>query len=121
MWPEGDEALPADAQDLITRLLRQCPLERLGTGTHGSPLSGDLAPRFSSSLHGFESKACPATLGVLREGLLLGVPPRKAAQGSCLSFFKPFAVCGGETVLFGMGAGASQVLTRVSLPGRRCT
>lgn len=33
MWPEGDEALPADAQDLITRLLRQCPLERLGTGT----------------------------------------------------------------------------------------
>uniref|UniRef100_A0A674GB70 non-specific serine/threonine protein kinase n=1 Tax=Taeniopygia guttata TaxID=59729 RepID=A0A674GB70_TAEGU len=31
MWPEGDEALPADAQDLITRLLRQCPLERLGT------------------------------------------------------------------------------------------
>uniref|UniRef100_A0A8B9BEP5 non-specific serine/threonine protein kinase n=1 Tax=Anser brachyrhynchus TaxID=132585 RepID=A0A8B9BEP5_9AVES len=35
MWPEGDEALPADAQDLITRLLRQCPLERLGTGTCG--------------------------------------------------------------------------------------
>uniref|UniRef100_A0A674JAR6 non-specific serine/threonine protein kinase n=1 Tax=Terrapene triunguis TaxID=2587831 RepID=A0A674JAR6_9SAUR len=32
MWPEGDEALPADAQDLITRLLRHCPLERLGTG-----------------------------------------------------------------------------------------
>ncbi|XP_067168803.1 microtubule-associated serine/threonine-protein kinase 3 isoform X1 [Apteryx mantelli] len=32
VWPEGDEALPADAQDLITRLLRQCPLERLGTG-----------------------------------------------------------------------------------------
>uniref|UniRef100_A0A8D0GQW3 non-specific serine/threonine protein kinase n=1 Tax=Sphenodon punctatus TaxID=8508 RepID=A0A8D0GQW3_SPHPU len=35
MWPEGDEALPDDAQDLITRLLRHCPLERLGTGgTH---------------------------------------------------------------------------------------
>ncbi|XP_050625400.1 microtubule-associated serine/threonine-protein kinase 3 isoform X25 [Macaca thibetana thibetana] len=35
MWPEGDEALPADAQDLITRLLRQSPLDRLGTGgTH---------------------------------------------------------------------------------------
>uniref|UniRef100_A0A7M4FGA3 non-specific serine/threonine protein kinase n=1 Tax=Crocodylus porosus TaxID=8502 RepID=A0A7M4FGA3_CROPO len=32
MWPEGDEALPADAQDLIMRLLRQCPLERVGTG-----------------------------------------------------------------------------------------
>uniref|UniRef100_A0A8C0HHG6 non-specific serine/threonine protein kinase n=1 Tax=Chelonoidis abingdonii TaxID=106734 RepID=A0A8C0HHG6_CHEAB len=32
VWPEGDEALPADAQDLITRLLRHCPLERLGTG-----------------------------------------------------------------------------------------
>ncbi|KFO22593.1 Microtubule-associated serine/threonine-protein kinase 3, partial [Fukomys damarensis] len=35
MWPEGEEALPADAQDLITRLLRQSPMERLGTGgTH---------------------------------------------------------------------------------------
>ncbi|XP_046293109.1 microtubule-associated serine/threonine-protein kinase 3 isoform X13 [Marmota monax] len=35
IWPEGDEALPADAQDLITRLLRQSPLDRLGTGgTH---------------------------------------------------------------------------------------
>uniref|UniRef100_A0A672JTN3 non-specific serine/threonine protein kinase n=1 Tax=Salarias fasciatus TaxID=181472 RepID=A0A672JTN3_SALFA len=32
IWPEGDDALPADAQDLITRLLRQSPLDRLGTG-----------------------------------------------------------------------------------------
>ncbi|CAL1592613.1 unnamed protein product [Knipowitschia caucasica] len=32
IWPEGDDALPGDAQDLITRLLRQSPLERLGTG-----------------------------------------------------------------------------------------
>ncbi|XP_056678093.1 microtubule-associated serine/threonine-protein kinase 3 isoform X2 [Monodelphis domestica] len=32
IWPEGDEALPADAQDLITKLLRQSPLDRLGTG-----------------------------------------------------------------------------------------
>lgn len=32
IWPEGEDALPADAQDLITRLLRQSPLERLGTG-----------------------------------------------------------------------------------------
>ncbi|CAB1324550.1 unnamed protein product [Coregonus sp. 'balchen'] len=31
IWPGGDEALPADAQDMITRLLRQGPLERLGT------------------------------------------------------------------------------------------
>ncbi|KAJ8408356.1 hypothetical protein AAFF_G00257700 [Aldrovandia affinis] len=35
IWPDGDDALPADAQDLITRLLRQTPLERLGTG--GAP------------------------------------------------------------------------------------
>uniref|UniRef100_A0A4W5PH78 non-specific serine/threonine protein kinase n=1 Tax=Hucho hucho TaxID=62062 RepID=A0A4W5PH78_9TELE len=34
-WPDGDEALPADSQDMITRLLRQSPLERLGTG--GAP------------------------------------------------------------------------------------
>uniref|UniRef100_A0AAQ5Z097 non-specific serine/threonine protein kinase n=1 Tax=Amphiprion ocellaris TaxID=80972 RepID=A0AAQ5Z097_AMPOC len=33
IWPEGGDALPADAQDLITRLLRQSPLDRLGTGT----------------------------------------------------------------------------------------
>uniref|UniRef100_A0A4W4EHQ0 non-specific serine/threonine protein kinase n=1 Tax=Electrophorus electricus TaxID=8005 RepID=A0A4W4EHQ0_ELEEL len=32
IWPEGDDALPVDAQDMITRLLRQSPLERLGTG-----------------------------------------------------------------------------------------
>ncbi|NWR74402.1 MAST4 kinase, partial [Centropus unirufus] len=31
-WPEKDEAPPSDAQDLITLLLRQNPLERLGTG-----------------------------------------------------------------------------------------
>uniref|UniRef100_A0A3Q3ADT4 non-specific serine/threonine protein kinase n=1 Tax=Kryptolebias marmoratus TaxID=37003 RepID=A0A3Q3ADT4_KRYMA len=33
VWPEGDEALPLDAQDLISKLLRQNPLERLGTGS----------------------------------------------------------------------------------------
>ncbi|XP_060775960.1 microtubule-associated serine/threonine-protein kinase 2 isoform X1 [Neoarius graeffei] len=33
VWPEGDEALPPDAQDLISKLLRQNPLERLGTGS----------------------------------------------------------------------------------------
>lgn len=32
IWPEGDDAVPTDAQDLITRLLSQSPLERLGTG-----------------------------------------------------------------------------------------
>ncbi|KAJ0012124.1 hypothetical protein NQD34_013099 [Periophthalmus magnuspinnatus] len=32
IWPDGEDALPADAQDLITRLLRQNPMERLGTG-----------------------------------------------------------------------------------------
>ncbi|KAM6938454.1 microtubule-associated serine/threonine-protein kinase 2 isoform 3-T3 [Lycodopsis pacificus] len=33
IWPEEDEALPQEAQDLISRLLRQNPLERLGTGS----------------------------------------------------------------------------------------
>ncbi|XP_062892002.1 microtubule-associated serine/threonine-protein kinase 1-like isoform X2 [Mobula hypostoma] len=32
MWPEGDEALPADAQNLISSLLQPNPLDRLGTG-----------------------------------------------------------------------------------------
>uniref|UniRef100_A0A9J7XTE9 non-specific serine/threonine protein kinase n=1 Tax=Cyprinus carpio carpio TaxID=630221 RepID=A0A9J7XTE9_CYPCA len=31
-WPEGDDALPLESQDLITKLLRQCPIERLGAG-----------------------------------------------------------------------------------------
>ncbi|XP_061117919.1 microtubule-associated serine/threonine-protein kinase 4 isoform X3 [Conger conger] len=31
-WPEGDDAPPPDSQDLITLLLRQNPLERMGTG-----------------------------------------------------------------------------------------
>ncbi|XP_075037669.1 microtubule-associated serine/threonine-protein kinase 2 isoform X2 [Mixophyes fleayi] len=31
-WPDGEDALPADAQDLISKLLRQTPLERIGTG-----------------------------------------------------------------------------------------
>ncbi|XP_072129803.1 microtubule-associated serine/threonine-protein kinase 2 isoform X5 [Mobula birostris] len=32
-WPDGEEALPPDAEDLISKLLRQNPLERLGTGS----------------------------------------------------------------------------------------
>ncbi|XP_062872467.1 microtubule-associated serine/threonine-protein kinase 1 isoform X2 [Trichomycterus rosablanca] len=32
VWPEGDEALPADAQHLISALLQTNPLHRLGTG-----------------------------------------------------------------------------------------
>ncbi|XP_032884549.1 microtubule-associated serine/threonine-protein kinase 2 isoform X2 [Amblyraja radiata] len=32
-WPDGDDALPLDAEDLIAKLLRQNPLERLGTGS----------------------------------------------------------------------------------------
>uniref|UniRef100_A0A669DV77 non-specific serine/threonine protein kinase n=1 Tax=Oreochromis niloticus TaxID=8128 RepID=A0A669DV77_ORENI len=32
VWPDGDEALPADAQSLISALLQTNPLVRLGTG-----------------------------------------------------------------------------------------
>ena len=32
-WPEGEDAPPPDSQELITLLLRQNPLERMGTGT----------------------------------------------------------------------------------------
>ncbi|XP_051967147.1 microtubule-associated serine/threonine-protein kinase 3-like isoform X5 [Xyrauchen texanus] len=35
IWPDGDDTLPVDAQDMITQLLNQSPLERLGTG--GAP------------------------------------------------------------------------------------
>lgn len=34
VWPEGDEALPSDAQSLISALLQTNPLARLGTGTN---------------------------------------------------------------------------------------
>ncbi|XP_053776323.1 microtubule-associated serine/threonine-protein kinase 2 isoform X4 [Desmodus rotundus] len=33
VWPEGDDALPPDAQDLTSKLLHQNPLERLGAGS----------------------------------------------------------------------------------------
>lgn len=33
-WPEGEDAPPLDSQELITLLLRQNPLERMGTGTN---------------------------------------------------------------------------------------
>lgn len=33
-WPVGDEALPSEAESLISALLQTNPLERLGTGTH---------------------------------------------------------------------------------------
>ncbi|XP_062854076.1 microtubule-associated serine/threonine-protein kinase 2 isoform X2 [Trichomycterus rosablanca] len=33
VWPEGDDVLPVEAEDLISKLLRQNPLERLGTGS----------------------------------------------------------------------------------------
>ena len=39
VWPEGDEALPVDAQNLISSLLQTNPLVRLGTGQ--SPQSAD--------------------------------------------------------------------------------
>uniref|UniRef100_A0A8C6EC41 non-specific serine/threonine protein kinase n=1 Tax=Moschus moschiferus TaxID=68415 RepID=A0A8C6EC41_MOSMO len=66
MWPEGEEALPADAQDLITRLLRQSPLDRLGTArseryrhlgseddeTNDEESSTEI-PQFSSCSHRF--------------------------------------------------------------------
>ncbi|XP_057186735.1 microtubule-associated serine/threonine-protein kinase 1 isoform X2 [Triplophysa rosa] len=35
-WPDGDEALPGDAQSLISALLQTNPLVRLGTGTGGA-------------------------------------------------------------------------------------
>lgn len=38
-WPDGDEALPGDAQSLISALLQTNPLVRLGTGTGSKPTS----------------------------------------------------------------------------------
>lgn len=36
LWPEGDEALPTDAQLLISSLLQTNPLVRLGAGKRPS-------------------------------------------------------------------------------------
>lgn len=48
LWPEGDEALPTDAQHLISSLLQTNPLGRLGAGkgsqSWGGLLSGSRAP-----------------------------------------------------------------------------
>ena len=32
-WPDGEDAPPLDSQELITMLLRQNPLDRMGAGT----------------------------------------------------------------------------------------
>lgn len=51
-WPEGDDALPPDAQDLIAKLLRQNPLERMGTGrnlVHRKVLSRSRKRRYLAS------------------------------------------------------------------------
>jgi len=37
-WPEGEDAPPPDAQELITLLLRQNPLERMGAGENKEKL-----------------------------------------------------------------------------------
>lgn len=37
LWPEGDEALPPDAQHLISCLLQTDPLRRLGAGETQTP------------------------------------------------------------------------------------
>ena len=37
LWPEGDEALPPDAQHLISCLLQTDPLRRLGAGETRTP------------------------------------------------------------------------------------
>ncbi|PKU33331.1 hypothetical protein llap_16364 [Limosa lapponica baueri] len=87
MWPEGDEALPADAQDLITRLLRQSPLERLGTdavspqstspssSTPTSP-AGHVRP---SSLHGLAPKLGGTRYKVGRRKSTSSIPPSPLA------------------------------------------
>ena len=36
VWPDGEEALPADSEALISTLLQTNPLMRLGTGTVGA-------------------------------------------------------------------------------------
>lgn len=40
VWPEGDEALPVDAQHLISSLLQTNPLVRLGTGQSPPTVTG---------------------------------------------------------------------------------
>lgn len=41
LWPEGDEALPTDAQLLISSLLQTNPLVRLGAGKRPSAQSAE--------------------------------------------------------------------------------
>uniref|UniRef100_A0A3Q3KD12 non-specific serine/threonine protein kinase n=1 Tax=Monopterus albus TaxID=43700 RepID=A0A3Q3KD12_MONAL len=48
IWPEGDEALPQEAQDLIAQLLRQNPLERLAL--HISPEGVSIAKKVAEAL-----------------------------------------------------------------------
>lgn len=50
VWPEGDEALPVDAQHLISSLLQTNPLVRLGTGQSPQSVVSILNLSFNLSL-----------------------------------------------------------------------
>lgn len=58
VWPEGDDALPPDAQDLTSKLLHQNPLERLGTGGTG-PSKGGAGLSVQLGGSGFRCGQCP--------------------------------------------------------------
>lgn len=46
VWPDGDDALPEEAQDLISALLQTNPLVRLGTGECDSCASSSTSSHF---------------------------------------------------------------------------
>lgn len=61
VWPEGDEALPVDAQHLISSLLQTNPLVRLGTGQSPTTVVPDLK---SQSFFTFIPALCCISFGL---------------------------------------------------------
>uniref|UniRef100_A0A672R939 non-specific serine/threonine protein kinase n=1 Tax=Sinocyclocheilus grahami TaxID=75366 RepID=A0A672R939_SINGR len=57
IWPDGDDALPVDAQDLITRLLNQNPQERLGRGAFINLCSIVMLPEYNDGSGSLQARS----------------------------------------------------------------
>lgn len=72
-WPEGEDAPPLDSQELITLLLRQNPLERMGTGTNAASKDNVARPvtRLEADRRGGATVNSPATVSATSAPLII--------------------------------------------------
>ncbi len=107
VWPEGDEALPVDAQHLISSLLQTNPLVRLGTGQ--SPAS--VVPNLKSpSFFIFFPGLCCISFGLDQwfPFVFLDVLPQPSQMSSSINTIM-FQMCSFELILSWMLFNATDI------------